>query len=91
MAFYDGTSASRDDDRVIFKYRNTKIFVVMRYADVLLMAAEMGSPRAQEYFDAVRTRAGLNPKTISKEAIMQERFHEFAFEDSVTGTCSDKG
>lgn len=80
MAFYDGTSASRDDESGDFQISQHQDFVVMRYADVLLMAAEMGSPRAQEYFDAVRTRAGLNPKTISKEAIMQERFHEFAFE-----------
>lgn len=29
----------------------------MRYADVLLMAAELGSPNAQAYFNQVRQRA----------------------------------
>jgi hypothetical protein len=52
----------------------------MRYADVLLMAAELGSPNAQSYFDQVRARAGLASETVSKENIMKERAAEFAFE-----------
>lgn len=61
----------------------------MRYADVLLMAAELGSPKAQEYFDEVRKRAYTSEGTLSanysqlpvtKENIMQERRLEFAFE-----------
>ena len=52
----------------------------MRYADVLLMAAELGSSNAQNYFDMVRERAGLQPKAVTKENIMEERRLEFAFE-----------
>lgn len=55
-------------------------YVVMRYADVLLMAAELGSANAQSYFDEVRGRAGLGSKAPTVENIMQERRLEFAFE-----------
>jgi len=54
--------------------------ILLRYADILLMGAELGSSKAQEYFDAVRTRAGLDTKTVSLEAIKEERRHELAFE-----------
>lgn len=55
-------------------------FIVMRYADVLLMAAELGSPNAQTYFDRVRTRAGLDSKPVNQANILNERKYEFAFE-----------
>lgn len=59
-------------------------FVVVRYADVLLMAAELGSPNAQSYLNQVRDRAfgGDTGKrvTVTKENIMNERMFEFAFE-----------
>lgn len=55
-------------------------YVIMRYADVLLMAAEMGSPNAQSYFDQVRARAGLASKPVTFANIMDERRFEFAFE-----------
>jgi len=80
MAFYDGTSASKTDGSGDFQMAQHQDFVMVRYADVLLMAAEMGSGNAQTYFDQVRSRAGLTSKTVSKENIMQERFYEFAFE-----------
>lgn len=83
LCFYDGTRES-----VGFKlgeqHQNITYYIdytVMRYADVLLMAAELGSNNAQSYFDKVRNRAGITePKAVSKEAIMQEREIEFAFE-----------
>lgn len=65
---------------------------IIRFSDVLLMAAELGSPNAQQYFDRVRSRAYLkNSGSTSlagtpyyKEAtlanIQDERRHEFAFE-----------
>jgi starch-binding outer membrane protein, SusD/RagB family len=65
---------------------------IIRFSDVLLMAAELGSPNAQQYFDRVRSRAylknsGNTPLTGTpyyKEAtlanIQEERRHEFAFE-----------
>ncbi|MEX2396822.1 MAG: RagB/SusD family nutrient uptake outer membrane protein [Balneolales bacterium] len=55
-------------------------FVYMRFADVLLMAAELGSPNAQNYFDQVRDRVGLPSKPVNTENLMEERNHEFAFE-----------
>ncbi|MDR1879837.1 MAG: RagB/SusD family nutrient uptake outer membrane protein [Tannerellaceae bacterium] len=80
MAFYDGTSASKDDGSGNFQDNQHQDFVVVRYADVLLMAAELGSSNAQNYFDRVRLRAGLSPKAVSKENILRERYFEFAFE-----------
>ena len=65
---------------------------IIRFSDVLLMAAELGSPNAQSYFDRVRSRAYLKNAGNSpigttphyKEAtlanIQDERRHEFAFE-----------
>lgn len=55
-------------------------YVVIRYADVLLMAAELGSANAQTYFDQVRLRSGLDSKSVSHANIMEERRFEFAFE-----------
>ena len=55
-------------------------YVVMRYADVLLMAAELGSTSAQDYFDQVRDRAGLDSKPVNEANLMAERRFEFAFE-----------
>ena len=65
---------------------------IMRFSDVLLMAAELGSPNAQLYYNRVRSRAyfansGETPiegtpyyKDVSVENIQEERRHEFAFE-----------
>lgn len=58
-------------------------YVSIRYADVLLMAAELGSANAQDYFDEVRQRAlgaNFSPLTVSKENILKERRLEFALE-----------
>ena len=40
-----------------FQVSQPQDYVLMRYADVLLMAAELGSSNAQNYFDLVRKRA----------------------------------
>ena len=77
-ALPDGTSdtgGSKD-----FQISQDQDFIVIRYADVLLMAAELGSANAQDYYDQVRERAGLTSKTVSKENILAERRFEFAFE-----------
>jgi len=55
-------------------------YFVIRYADVLLMAAELGSTNAQSYFDKVRARAGLSSLPVSKDNILAERRLEFAGE-----------
>jgi starch-binding outer membrane protein, SusD/RagB family len=54
--------------------------ILIRFADVLLMGAELGSANAQSYFDQVRVRAGLVSKPVNLENIKLERRHELAFE-----------
>lgn len=70
---------------------------VLRYADILLMFAEaaicnefdneVAAPAelygldAQEQFDKIRRRAGLDSKALSKQAIMDERAFEFCGEN----------
>jgi hypothetical protein len=63
-----------------FQISQDQDFIVIRYSDVLLMAAELGSPNAQLYYDQVRTRAGLTTRQASIANIMEERKFEFAFE-----------
>jgi len=58
-------------------------YFVIRYSDVLLMAAELGSANAQTYFDEVRQRAykdNFTPIAVSQANIMKERHLEFALE-----------
>lgn len=58
-------------------------YVSIRYADVLLMAAELGSSNAQQYFDDVRERAykeNFVSLPVSQVNIMNERRLEFALE-----------
>lgn len=58
-------------------------YTVIRYADVLLMAAELGSASAQAYFDQVRQRAygeNFSSLSASQDNIMTERHKEFALE-----------
>ena len=64
--------------------------LVVRYSDVLLMAAELGSDNAQTYFNMVRERAyteedgtlnaNYSQKTCTQANIMTERRLEFCFE-----------
>ncbi len=64
-----------------FMLWNMQDDVLIRFADVLLMSAELGSPGAANYFNEVRTRAGLDPiDNPSLDDIKLERRHEFAFE-----------
>lgn len=87
----DEISGLGEGDFQISQYQD---FIVMRYADVLLMAAELGSPNAQEYLNKVRQRAytskdedgsltvssNYREVTATKDNIMNERMLEFAFE-----------
>ncbi len=64
--------------------------IILRYSDVLLMAAELGSGNAQSYFNQVHRRAyteedgtlnsGYRELTATQTNIMNERKLEFAFE-----------
>jgi hypothetical protein len=68
---------------VDFQIGQYQDLIVIRYSDVLLMAAELESPNAQTYFDAVRQRAhgaGFASIPATKANILEERRLEFAFE-----------
>lgn len=63
-----------------FEHNRTNNFRVIRHSDVLLMAAELGSPSAQSYLDAVRARVGLPSVPVSLDNIYNERRVELALE-----------
>lgn len=67
-----------------WQYKESQDMVVMRYADVLLMAAEMGCSNAQSCYDQVRDRAFGGDtsyrRSLTKDNILEERRLEFAFE-----------
>jgi hypothetical protein len=80
LGFADGSSANKEDGTAGFQETSPNSWVFVRYADVLLMAAELGSPNAQSYLNQVRSRAGLKSVTATQENIMNERATELAFE-----------
>ena len=80
LCFADGTSAVKIDGSGGFQEQNHQDWVIVRYADVLLMAAELGSANAQQYLDQVRSRAGLASVSATQANILKERKYEFAFE-----------
>ncbi len=80
LANPSGSDVAESAGGVSFMLSQYQDYVVIRYADVLLMAAELGSTNAQSYFDLVRARAGLTSKTATIENILDERRFEFAFE-----------
>lgn len=62
-----------------FQIDNTQDQVIIRYADVLLMMAEL--KQDVSYINRVRERAGLKPiPTYSEKALQNERRWELAFE-----------
>ena len=63
-----------------FELNRTCNFRVIRYSDVLLMAAELGSPSAQLYLDKVRARVGLTSVPATPENIFRERRLELSLE-----------
>nr|WKF20907.1 starch binding protein SusD [Bacteroidota bacterium] len=61
-----------------FQLNSIDDMVLIRFAEVLLMDAELNNN--QDSFDQVRHRAGLPSKAISTKAIQDERRWELAFE-----------
>ncbi len=53
-------------------------YILMRFADVLLMHSEIS--QTGDGINKIRVRAGLNDVGYSLEALKEERLHEFAFE-----------
>ncbi len=63
-----------------FELNRTCNFRVIRFSDVLLMAAELGSANAQQYLDRVRDRVGLTSVPATPENIYRERRLELSLE-----------
>ncbi len=63
-----------------FELNRTCNYRVIRFSDVLLMAAELGSPNAQTYLDRVRDRVGLASVPATPENIYAERRLELSLE-----------
>ena len=63
-----------------YQQDNANDLMIMRFSDILLMAAELGAPKGQTYFDQVRTRVGLPSLPLTLENIKLERRWEFATE-----------
>ncbi len=83
LAFPNGNSASQESGNGDFQITNPQNWVIMRYADVLLMISELGgvpSKSAQAALDEVRERAGLQSVPATKDNILEERAVELAFE-----------
>ena len=62
---------------------NVQDEILLRFADVLLMGAELelGTAKGTEYLNRIRTRAGLaNIASPTLDDIKKERYHELAFE-----------
>ncbi len=80
MVFGNGLPATNPTGTAGFQECNAQPWIIMRYADVLLMAAELGSPQASAYLGQVRSRAGLGTIAVTQQNIMDERARELAFE-----------
>lgn len=80
LVFGNGLPGTNADGTAGFQESNVQPWNIVRYADVLLMAAELGSGNAQRYLDMVRSRAGLGSIPVTKQNIMDERARELAFE-----------
>lgn len=63
-----------------FELNRTCNHRVIRFSDVLLMAAELDSPNKQQYLDRVRSRVGLTPVPATPENIWRERRLELSLE-----------
>ena len=76
VMFPNLTWSSGNEDN--FQLNSVNDMVMIRFAEVLLMDAEINGNQAS--FDRVRARAGLSSKPINDENIRNERRWELAFE-----------
>lgn len=80
LVFGNGQPATNPEGTADFMINNAQPWIIVRYADVLLMAAELGSPNANDYLDRIRNRAGLPHVEANKQNILDERARELAYE-----------
>ncbi len=79
----DGNSLAANLGAPDFMIGQYQDYFVIRYADVLLMAAELGSSEAVKHVNEVRKRANPDAEELSsvdKDIIYEERRKELAFE-----------
>ena len=69
-----GGNAGQIADAILNYNNNLRLY---RFSEVLLNAAELGSPNKQDYLDRVRKRAGLESVPATLDNIIQERAWEF--------------
>lgn len=77
-ALYPGLAWLKEGQADDYQLCNIDDLIFIRFAEVLLMDAELNNNQAS--FDAVRARAGLAPKPITEQNIRNERRWELAFE-----------
>lgn len=78
-----GQSVAVANGGVNFQIGQFQDYIAIRYADVLLMAAELGSGNGQNYFDMVRRRAfgdAFSSLPLTENNLRKERRFELAFE-----------
>lgn len=80
IIFGNGSPFANAEGTLDFMINNPEQFVMVRYADVLLMAAELGAPQGATYLNNIRKRAGLGEVALTQKNIMDERARELAFE-----------
>lgn len=80
LVYGNGLPGTNADGTAGFQECNANQWVILRYADVLLMAAELGSGNAANYMHQVRARVGLADIAVNQQNIMAERARELAFE-----------
>jgi starch-binding outer membrane protein, SusD/RagB family len=75
-----GLGSQQNENLSTYIFRLSDVYLI--YADAILgNSVTTSDPQALQYFNAVRTRAGVAPKTsVSYADILQERKIEFAFE-----------
>lgn len=80
LVFGNGQPATNPDGTADFMINNAQPWIIVRYADVLLMAAELGSADADSYLGRIRDRAGLPHVEATIQNIFDERARELAYE-----------
>ena len=80
LVFGNGLPATNPDGTADFMINNAQPWIIVRYADVLLMAAELGSSNADTYLSMIRNRAGLPHVYATRQNILDERARELAYE-----------
>lgn len=80
LVFGNDQPATNPEGTADFMINNAQPWIIVRYADVLLMAAELGSANANDYLDMIRSRAGLPHVDANKQSILDERARELAYE-----------